>query len=109
LERQLATLPHGSGSYEQRIEAAKSQFDEVDKRAVELNVLISSYTAERVAIERYFHDTHQDQDPKVAETFSHLIGEARANASALNQAYSELRKDISDQSLSVGVGDVQTQ
>src|SRR5207253_2021459 len=109
--KRLANLPRGGegSSYEARAAAAKKSFDEIDKQAVELNVLIASFAAERVAIEKYFNDTRQAEKPGVGDVFERQVSEVKALEDRLNQACSQLRRDIVDSAQSVGMGDAETQ
>ena len=109
LQKELANLPRGKDSYQERMKKARAAYDELDKRAVEINVTISNYVAERVAIEKYFHDTAQDQKPDAKVVFDKQLAEAKAIEDELTHAQERIRQDIQDAVREVGVDDAQMQ
>ncbi len=111
LEQKLATMPRSVESYEERLKKARSSFDDLDKRASELNVLIHNYHAERVAIEKYFRDTKKEQKVDAAATaqFEREAAQVQDLEDELVKQYDQLRKDIAEATQSVGVDDSQMQ
>lgn len=107
LEKQLENLPREKDSYQDRIRKARAAFDELDKRAVEINVALQSAVAKRVAIERYFHDSGQDRMPEKSAAVEAQLAEAKQIEAQLVAEQERLRRDIADASNAVGVDDAQ--
>ncbi|MSP61205.1 MAG: tetratricopeptide repeat protein [Myxococcales bacterium] len=108
LEAQLATMPRSADSYQERLKKARSQFDELDRRASEINVLLASLEAQVVAIEKFYRDTRKDQkiDP---QQFQSELAQVQATRNGLRKEYELLRRDLDDAVQSVGIDDAQMQ
>ena len=109
MEKQIAELPKGPDSYDERMKRAREALDGLDKQAVELNVAIASYTAERVAIEIYFKASNQQGSAEVMATFEKQLADVKAAEEELVHTQSQLRTDIAEASQAVGVDDAQMQ
>jgi len=104
LEQKLQMMPRTSESYEERLKKARLNFDELDRRASELNVLIQNFRAERVAIEVYLKETN-----KGAASMESDLAQVRSLEDDLVKQYEQLRKDIAEATQSVGIDDSQMQ
>lgn len=107
LQRQLQALPKGKESYEERMKRARSDYDELDKRAVELNVALANLAAERAAVEKYVADTHQADSPDARAAFNKQLDEVKRAEAELTAAYDQIRKEIAEQVAAIGVDDAQ--
>jgi tetratricopeptide (TPR) repeat protein len=88
LEKQLATSMVGSGSYEQRVQKVRQAFVDMDKKAQELDVFISSIDAEMAALEKYWKDTHAGPDQKAAEA------QWKKESAGLRRELEDLRREL---------------
>ncbi len=110
LEQKLRTLPVNADSIEERQRRARGQFNELDKRVVELQTELNGMRAAAVATRKFYQD-------EVAKT---LPAEQQGNAQAeIDTALAEIegegdasdrvRKDLDDAKMSVGVDDADMQ
>lgn len=109
IQRDLASAPRAKETVEERSRRARSEYDEMDKRAVELNVLLANLRAEIVAIEKYAHDTHQAEDVQTHESFARQLADVKQQEAELSAEYERIRRDIADSAREVGVDDSQSQ
>ena len=107
LQQRLQALPKAKESYEERMRKAKGDYDLLDKRVVELNVLLSNLVAERVAIEKYVADTHQADNPDARAAFMKQLDEVKRAEAEITGAYDQLRREIGEQEAAIGVDDAQ--
>jgi TolA-binding protein len=106
LAREYAALA-GTGSYEERIAKARARYDELDKRAHEVEIEIHSLEAQLVALEKYYKDT-KDQpggSKMPPEVFDQNVKEIKAAIAELRAALDELRREIAIARDGAGMGD----
>ncbi len=108
LEKELADMPRSADSYEERVRKARAKFQDLDRRASEVNVMVHNFEAELAAIEKYFHDSKQDQKQGV-EGFAQELASARAEREQLQKEYEQLRREIDETTQSIGIDDAQVQ
>jgi tetratricopeptide (TPR) repeat protein len=108
IEAKLASTPSTADDLATRLKKAKGNFDDLDKRASELNVLIHSFHAERVAIELYYKTTTKGQKVDTSQ-FEKEAAQVQAMEDDLQKQYDQLRRDIDEAAQSVGVDDAQMQ
>jgi tetratricopeptide (TPR) repeat protein len=108
IETQLSNLPRSADSYQERLKKARAQFDEIDQRASEVNVLLHQLEAELVAIQKYFKDTQKEQkiDPS---QFQREADQVAGVQTQLRKEYEQLRRDLDEAVQSVGIDDAQMQ
>src|SRR6185312_7851620 len=110
LEAKLRTLPVNADSIEARQRQARAQFNELDKRVVELQTEVNGMRASAVATRKFYQD-------EVAKTLP--AGQQAAAQQELDGAIGEIehesdasdlvRKDLDDAKMSVGVDDTDMQ
>jgi chromosome segregation ATPase len=106
LEQKLRALPVNAESIALRQEKARSQFNELDKRAVELQTQLQGMRASGVATRKFYQDQVQqtlppDQQQRAQQELDGALGEIEGEGDQLDR----LRKDLDDAKLSVGVDD----
>jgi len=110
LEQKLRTLPVNAESIEERQRRARSQFNELDKRVVELQTELNGMRASAVATRKFYEDEvgktlpAQQQGAARAE-----IDGALAEIEGESDASDRVRKDLDDAKMSVGVDDADMQ
>jgi tetratricopeptide (TPR) repeat protein len=87
----LGGMPNSGDSYGQRIKKARKNYEDMDKRAQEIEIIISSLEAELVAVEKFYADTKDGQkiprdvyELQVTE-LRNLIGELRGELDGIRQ------------------------
>jgi tetratricopeptide (TPR) repeat protein len=105
LTKELNALT-GPDNFEARVAKARNQYEELDKRAQEVEVTIASLEAELVALEKYYKDT-QDQPGKRMDqaVFDQSVKEIRDAITELRTELDGVRKDLVVAKDEAGVGD----
>ena len=105
LTRELDALT-GADNYAERIKKAREQYEEVDKRAQEVEVQIGSLEAELVALETYYKDTEGQPGQKMDKAlFEQTVKEIRAAVTELRGELEGLRKELVSAKDEAGIGD----
>ncbi len=107
VEEEIRKLPKSSEAYETRAGAARDDFDGVDRKVSELNVLVEGLRAELVAMEKYFADTNAGKKAE-EEAFRRQANEVHALIEDVQKVMAAIRQDVSDIKLAVGIGDSQS-
>jgi tetratricopeptide (TPR) repeat protein len=95
LSKQLADLPNSGGKYEERLAKARQQYEELDKQAQELEVLISSMEAELAALEKYYGDmTREGKSTMDPALFKQSMAEIRADIAAMRKELDAVRAEL---------------
>jgi tetratricopeptide (TPR) repeat protein len=105
LSRELDAMT-GPENYEARIARARNQYEELDKRAQEVEVTITSLEAELVALEKYYKDTKDQPGKRMDQAiFDQSVKEIRDAVTELRTELDNLRKDLIVAKDEAGVGD----
>jgi hypothetical protein len=105
LSRELNALT-GADQYAERVKKARAQYEEVDKRAQEVEVIISSLEAEVVALETYYKDTEGQPAQKMDKAlFEQSVNEVRGAIKLLREELDGLRKELVVAKDEAGIGD----
>jgi tetratricopeptide (TPR) repeat protein len=96
LTKRLEAMPHSGDSFYERVRKAKAQYLELDKKAQQLDVYITSVDAELVALNKYYHDLRSDGHSRtVAEgDYTRQENELRLLAASLRKELEAIRQDI---------------
>lgn len=106
LEVKLRALPVTADAIAERQRKARAQFDELDKHVVELQTVLNGVRASAVATRKFYQDEVQkrlpaDQQQAARQELDGFVGEVEGEGQAVDQ----IRKDIDDAKMSVGVDD----
>src|SRR6185436_4878621 len=110
LEQKMKTLPVSADSIAERQQRAKRQFNDVDKRVVELVTELNGMRAGAVATRKFYQDEVKktlpgDQQQRAQEEVDGMMGDIDGEIDAADR----LRKDLEDAKMSVGVDDADMQ
>ncbi len=110
LEQKLRVLPINADSIQQRQDKARGQFNELDKRVVELQTQLQGMHASAVATKKFYQDEVQktlpsEQQQRAQAELDGALGELDGEGDQADR----LRKDLDDAKLSVGVDDADMQ
>ncbi len=110
LEAKLRTLPVNVEAIEERQRQARGQFNELDKRVVELQTQVNGLHASAVATRKFYQDEVQkrlpaEQQARAQAELDGAIGEIEGESDASDR----MRKDLDDAKMSVGVDDADMQ
>jgi tetratricopeptide (TPR) repeat protein len=110
LEQKLRTLPVNAESIEERQRRARSQFNELDKRVVELQTELNGMRASAVATRKFYEDEVGKTLPAPQQGAARAeIDGALAEIEGESDASDRVRKDLDDAKMSVGVDDADMQ
>jgi chromosome segregation ATPase len=110
LEQKLRTLPVNADSIEERQRRARGQFNELDKRVVELQTELNGMRAAAVATRKFYQDEVQKTLPAEQQGNAQAeIDTALADIEGESDASDRMRKDLDDAKMSVGVDDADMQ
>jgi tetratricopeptide (TPR) repeat protein len=105
IARQLADLPNSEVSESERIERARNDFDDVDKRAAEIQTVIDSTEATMVALQKYMNEV---DPPPTDEQKAHAekeLGELSIEMQQMRDELAEIRKETTLGKDEAGTGD----
>src|SRR5262249_18043403 len=106
LEVKLRTLPVSADSIAQRQQLARGQFNELDKRVVELMTQLSGMRAAAVATRKFYQDEVQKTLPPEQQQAARAeVDGMIAEIEGEGEVGDRLRKDLEDAKASVGVDD----
>jgi tetratricopeptide (TPR) repeat protein len=110
LEVKMRTLPVTADSIAKRQEQARGEFNELDKRVVELMTQLNGLRASAVATRKFYHDQVQktlppEQQQRAQAEVDGMLSEIEGESDSGDR----LRKDLDDAKLSVGVDDADMQ
>jgi tetratricopeptide (TPR) repeat protein len=96
LARKLAALPQAQDTLYDRVLKAKGQYLELDKKAQQTDVYISTIEAQLVAIDKYYHDLKSDAAAKTlpAAEYEKQLGELRTAVDGLRKELGAVRQEI---------------
>jgi len=97
LERRINNLPLTHQALKDREQEARSQFQQLDGNASELNVEIQSLEAQLVAIEQYYRSSRSQQKIR-PEDIEGPVKDLRSAIDDLHKAHDKVRDDIADAS-----------
>ena len=106
LEGKMRNLPVTADSIAERQRQARGQFNDVDKRVVELMTELNGIRASAVATKKFYQDQVQktlpdEQQQRAGQEVDGMLSEVQAESDAGDQ----LRRDLDDAKMSVGVDD----
>ncbi|HXU73717.1 MAG TPA: tetratricopeptide repeat protein [Polyangia bacterium] len=110
LEQKMRTLPVDAESMEERQRRARSQFNELDKRVVEMQTELNGMRASMVATRKFYQDEVQKTLPAPQQANAQAeLDTALAEVEGQSDASDRLRKDLDDAKMSIGVDDADMQ
>ncbi len=97
---------NGRDNYAVRLSKARAQYEELDKRAQEVEVQIVSLEAEMVAITKYYNDSRTQSGKRMDQSaFDQSIKEINTAIAELRAALDSMRKDLVTAKDEAGAGD----
>ncbi|MDB4967916.1 MAG: hypothetical protein JWN44_3605 [Myxococcales bacterium] len=110
LEKKMRTLPVSADSISDRQQRAKKQFNDVDKRVVELLTELNGMRASAVATRKFYQDDVRkslpgEQQQRAQQEVDAMMNEIDTEIEGTDR----LRKDVDDAKMSVGVDDADMQ
>jgi TolA-binding protein len=105
LADKLAKMPNSADSYAERVKKAKLVYDQVDKRAAEIEVYVNTLTAEVVALEKYYRDVPEAQKIIAPDVYEQQIKELRGMILELRTELDAIRQEVAQASDEAGIGD----
>ncbi len=105
LADRLAKMPNSADSYAERVKKAKKVYDEVDKRAAEVETFINTLTAEVVALEKYYRDVPEAQKIIAPDVYDQQIKELRRMIVELRTELDAIRQEVATAGDEAGIGD----
>jgi tetratricopeptide (TPR) repeat protein len=110
LEQKLRALPVNAEGMEQRQQRARAQFNDLDKRVVELQTEVNGLRASAVATRKFYQDEVQktlplDQQGRAQTELDGAITEVETEGDTAER----MRKELDDAKMSVGVDDADMQ
>ena len=96
LAKKLAAMPNSGDSFYERVRKAKGQYLELDKRAQQIDVYITSIDAEVVALDKYYHDLKQDGHSRTvgAGDYTRQMAELKGLVADLRKELEAIRQEI---------------
>ena len=110
LEKKLRTLPVDADSIEARQRRARGEFNELDKRVVELQTVLNGMRASAVATRKFYQDEVSktlpaEQQSRAQAELDGALGEIEGEIDTSDR----MRKELDDARMSVGVDDADMQ
>lgn len=105
IAKQLAELPNADLAYGDRVQAARNEFDELDKRAAEVSTVIDSTKATLVALQKYAADQGSEMEAEAFARYQAEIVALEAEIEAMQDELTGIRKDAVMAKDAAGTGD----
>lgn len=93
LVRLLAELPHAGVAYGERIARARAEFDQLDQRAAEIQVIIETTEATMVALQKYVNEVEPPPSPEVKAHAAREVTELAVELEQLRVELESIRRD----------------
>jgi tetratricopeptide (TPR) repeat protein len=105
LAKLLAELPHAEVAYGERIERARAEYDEVERRAAELQSVIDSSDATMVALRKYVNEVDPPPAAELKQRVDQEIRELTVEVEQMRAELAEIRREIVVGRDAAGTGD----
>jgi hypothetical protein len=91
---EIAALPNAEKDYQERIAAAKGEYDKLDQLASETQVAIESSDATRAAIKKYLKDQGAMMGPNQKAKLTNELAQLDPEIAAMRAELAEIRREI---------------
>lgn len=105
IARKLKDLPDSEVAYGERIERARDAFDDLDKKASEIQVVIDSTYATVIALEKYLKDSSSQLSAEDKLSVEEQIAELKSEIKSMRTELEAVRKEAILAKDEAGTGD----